>query len=146
MIDTLIDEETELRCGDKSHTELAIDFATLFTGLSESQLAAMPRPLAIQDMNHFRLRVAREEPLGVALAVLGMGGESDFSRTCAALTQGLRRHYGVRDEDQQSWIVHIEGELEHGAVAERLTRQLLSGVEDVSSRVNGVPKAIPREV
>ena len=80
-------------------------------------------------MNHFRLRVARDEPLGVALAVLGMGGESDFSRTCAALADGLRRHYGVRDEDQQSWIVHIEGDLEHGAAAERLTRQLLRRVE-----------------
>jgi len=130
MIDTLIDEETELRCGDKSHTELALDFATRFTGLTEAQIAAIERPLAVQDMNHFRLRVARDEPLGVALAVLGMGGESDFSRTCAALADGLRRHYGVRDEDQQSWIVHIEGDLEHGAAAERLTRQLLRRVED----------------
>ena len=130
MIDTLIDEETELRCGDKSHTELAIDFATRFTGLSETQVAAIERPLAVRDMNHFRLRVARDEALGVALAVLGMGGESDFSRTCAALADGLRRHYGVRDEDQQSWIVHIEGDLEHGAAAERLTRQLLRRVED----------------
>lgn len=130
MIDTLIDEETELSCGDKSHTELAVDFATRFSGLTGVQIAAMPRPLAIQDMNHFRLRVARDEPLGVALAVLGMGGESDFSRTCAALAEGLRRHYGVRDEDQQSWIVHIEGDVAHGEAAERLSHQLLRKVED----------------
>ncbi len=130
MIDTLIDEETDLRCGDKSHTELALDFAQRFTGLGEAQITTMTHPLAVQDMNHFRLRVARDEPLGVALAVLGMGGESDFSRTCAALADGLRRHYGVRDEDQQSWIVHIEGDLEHGAAAERLSRQLLRRVED----------------
>lgn len=129
MIDTLIDEETELRCGDKSHTELAIDFATRFSGLTPAQLAATPLPLPIQDMNHFRLRVSRDEPLGVALAVLGMGGEGDFSRTCARLADGLRRHYAVRDVDQQSWIVHIEGDLEHGAVAERLTRRLLLGFE-----------------
>ena len=130
MIDTLIDEETELRCGSKSHTELAIDFGCRFSGLSRAQLAAFPLPLPIQDMNHFRLRVARDEPLGVALGVLGMGGERDFSRTCARLSAGLRRHYGVADEDQQSWIVHIEGDLEHGAAAERLSRQLLRGVED----------------
>lgn len=130
MIDTLIDEETELRCGDKSHTELAFDFATRFSGLTAAQVAAFPKPLTVQDMNHFRLRVARDEPLAVALAVLGLGGESDFSRTCAALADGLRRHYGVADADQQSWIVHIEGDLEHGAVAEKLSRQLLSKVED----------------
>jgi pyrroloquinoline quinone (PQQ) biosynthesis protein C len=130
MIDTLIDEETELRCGDKSHTELAVDFAKSYTGLSEREIAAVPLPLAVQDMNHFRLRVSRDEPLGIALAVLGMGGESDFSRTCAALADGLRRHYGVRDEDQQSWIVHIEGDVEHGATAERLSRKLVRGVED----------------
>lgn len=130
MIDTLIDEETELRCGDKSHTELAIDFATRFSGLDRDAVAGFPLPLAIQDMNHFRLRVAGEENLGVALAVLGMGGESDFSRTCAALAAGLREHYGVRDADQQSWIVHIEGDVEHGEAAERLSRQLLLKADD----------------
>src|SRR5438067_11886332 len=32
LMDTLIDEDTELRCGSKGHDELALDFATRFTG------------------------------------------------------------------------------------------------------------------
>ena len=31
------------------------------------------------------------------------------------ISDGLREHYGVHDEDQESWIVHIEGDEEHSA-------------------------------
>jgi pyrroloquinoline quinone (PQQ) biosynthesis protein C len=42
----------------------------------------------------------------------------------------LRKHYGVRDEDQQSWIVHIEGDVEHSASAEAVARRMVRRAED----------------
>src|SRR5947207_12377970 len=110
LLATLIDEDTGLRCGDKPHYELALDFVTSFAAMSVAEVVAYPIPYEIQDMNHFRLRLAKDEPVGVARACLGIAGEAGFSRACAAIAQGLRQHYGVADEDQQSWIVHIEGD------------------------------------
>jgi hypothetical protein len=81
-------------------------------------------------MNHFRLRLSRDEPIGVARACLGIAGEAGFGHACAAISDGLRRHYGIKDEDQQSWIVHIEGEAEHGAEAEATGRRLIDRTED----------------
>jgi pyrroloquinoline quinone (PQQ) biosynthesis protein C len=130
IIETLIDEETGLRCGDKAHHELALDFVTRFSGLSISEVAAYPIPLEIQDMNHFRLRLSRDEPIGVARACLGIAGEAGFGRACAAISAGLRAHYGVKDEDQQSWIVHIEGDERHSADAERIGRRLIRQPEE----------------
>ena len=130
LLDTLIDEDTGLRCGEKPHYELAVDFVTRFAGMSVTEVAAYPIPYEIQDMNNFRLRLAKDEPVGVARACLGIVGEAGFSRACMAISQGLRKHYGVADEDQQSWIVHIEGDVEHSAAAEAVARRLVRRAED----------------
>jgi pyrroloquinoline quinone (PQQ) biosynthesis protein C len=130
MVDTLIDEDTGLRCGDKPHIELALDFATRFSGMSLTEVAAYPIPYEIQDMNHFRLRLSTDEPIGIARTCLGIAGEGGFGYACAAISDGLRKHYGVKDEDQQSWIVHIEGEEVHSAGAETIGRRLVRTVEE----------------
>src|SRR5947207_12097206 len=44
IMDTLIDEDTELRCGAKGHDELALDFATRFTGMSGEEVEAFDPP------------------------------------------------------------------------------------------------------
>lgn len=81
-------------------------------------------------MNYFRLRMSTDEPIGIARTVLGIAGEGGFGYACTAISEGLRRHYRVKDEDQQSWIVHIEGEEIHAASAEGIGRQLIHTVED----------------
>src|SRR5258708_9115594 len=60
IMDTLIDEDTELRCGSKGHDELALDFGTRFTGLSEDEVESFPVPQSIKDMVAYRFKVARE--------------------------------------------------------------------------------------
>jgi len=130
LIETMIDEGTGLRCGDKAHYALALDFVTRFSGLTVEDVEAYPLPYEIQDMNHFRLRLSRDEPIGVARACLGIAGEAGFGRACAVIASGLRTHYGVRDEDQQSWIVHIEADRFHSAEAEKIGRRLVRRAED----------------
>src|SRR5947209_17525105 len=50
IMDTLIDEDTELRCGSKGHEELALDFAARFTGRAAEDIERFSPPQCIADM------------------------------------------------------------------------------------------------
>jgi pyrroloquinoline quinone (PQQ) biosynthesis protein C len=113
IMDTLIDEDTELRCGSASHPQLAMDFATRFAGMSEAEVETHPVPQCIRDMSAYRYRVAREMHYVIALGNSGIASESHAPQMVRMISDGLREHYGVRDEDQESWIVHIQGDEEH---------------------------------
>ena len=113
IMDTLIDEDTELRCGSAGHDMLAMNFATRYTGMTEDEVENHPVPQSIQDMTAYRLKVAREMPVTIALGNSGVASESHAPEMCRMISDGLREHYGVKDEDQESWIVHIEGDEEH---------------------------------
>ena len=119
IMGTLIDEDTELRCGSAGHDMLAMQFATRFTGMTEEQVEAHPVPKPIQDMTAYRFKVAREMPVTIALGNSGVASESHAPEMCRMISDGLREHYDVKDEDQESWIVHIEGDEEHSETALR---------------------------
>jgi pyrroloquinoline quinone (PQQ) biosynthesis protein C len=115
IMDTLIDEDTELRCGSASHPQLAMDFITRFAGMTPEQVEAHPVPACIRNMSDFRYKVAREMHYVIALGNSGIASESHAPEMVFLISEGLRTHYGVADEDQESWIVHIEGDKDHSA-------------------------------
>jgi len=117
IMDTLIDEDTELRCGSAGHDELALRFATRFSGLSEAEVENHPIPDSIRAMIAYRFTVARDMPIVIALGNSGVASESHAPEMCRMISDGLREHYGVSDDDQESWIVHIEGDQEHAGTA-----------------------------
>jgi pyrroloquinoline-quinone synthase len=114
IMDTLIDEDTELRCGSASHPQLALDFATRFAGMTEDEVKSHPVPDCIKAMSAFRYEVVRQMHYIIALGNSGVASESHAPEMARLISEGLREHYGVADEDQESWIVHIEGDKEHG--------------------------------
>ncbi|MDO8279742.1 MAG: iron-containing redox enzyme family protein [Hylemonella sp.] len=130
IFDNLIDEDTGMRCGDQPHYELAMEFITRFSGMSWDEVVNHPICYEVQDINNFRLRTAKEVPVAVAMGAFGLAGEAGFSAAAAAVSDGLREHYGVKDEDQVSWIVHIEGDEEHSEVAEAIVRKLIRKADD----------------
>jgi pyrroloquinoline-quinone synthase len=117
IMDTLIDEDTELRCGSASHHQLGLDFAARFIGCTEQEIIDHPVPQLLLDMTAYRYTVAREMPVPIALGNSGIAGESHNPEAMRLISDGLRDHYGVKDEDQESWIVHIDGDSEHGETA-----------------------------
>jgi len=129
IMDTLIDEDTELRCGSKGHDALAMDFATRFTGWSEAEVEAFDRPRWLLDMIDYRFKVAREMPVVIALGNSGIASESHAPQMCRLISDGLRAHYGVRDEDQESWIVHIDGDEDHSETAFRVVLDYCKSTE-----------------
>src|SRR5262245_4500145 len=130
IMDTLIDEDTELRCGAKGHDELALDFATRFTGLSEAEVESFPVPQPIRDMVAYRFKVAREMPIPVALGNSGIASESHAPQMCRLISDGLRAHYGVKDADQESWIVHIDGDEDHAETAFKVVLDNVTSAAD----------------
>ncbi len=130
IMDTLIDEDTELRCGSKGHDELALDFATRFTGFTEAEVESFPVPQSIRDMVAYRFKVAREMPVTVALGNSGIASESHAPQMCRLISDGLREHYGVKDEDQESWIVHIDGDEDHSETAFKVVLDKVTRPED----------------
>ncbi len=117
IMDTLIDEDTELRCGSKGHDALAMDFATRYTGWTEAEVETFDKPQWLKDMVDYRFKVAREMPTIVALGNSGIASESHAPEMVRLISDGLREHYGVKDEDQESWIVHIDGDEDHSETA-----------------------------
>lgn len=115
IMDTLIDEDTELRCGSASHPQLAMDFITRFAGMTPAEVEAHPVPDSIHAMSAFRYKVAREMHYVIALGNSGIASESHAPEMVYLISEGLRSHYGVADADQESWIVHIEGDKDHSA-------------------------------
>jgi len=115
IMDTLIDEDTELRCGSASHPQLALDFVTRFAGMTEDEVINHPVPSCIGNMSAFRYKVVREMHYIIALGNSGIASESHAPEMARLISEGLRDHYGVADEDQESWIVHIEGDKDHSA-------------------------------
>ena len=130
IMDTLIDEDTELRCGSKGHDELALDFATRFTGVPAEEIERFDPPQCIHDMIAYRMYVAREMPIAVALGNSGIASESHAPEMCRLISDGLREHYGVRDEDQESWIVHIEGDEDHSETAFKVVLETVTSAAD----------------
>ncbi len=130
IMDTLIDEDTELRCGSKGHDELALDFATRFTGWSAEEVETYDPPQSIKNMVAYRFKVAREMPVTVALGNSGIASESHAPEMCRLISDGLREHYGVKDEDQESWIVHIDGDEDHSETAFKVVLDKVTSAED----------------
>jgi pyrroloquinoline quinone (PQQ) biosynthesis protein C len=130
IMDSLIDEDTELRCGSKGHDALAMDFAMRFTGLTEQEVEEFPVPRSIKDMVAYRFEVAREMPIAVALGNSGIASESHAPEMCRLISDGLREHYGVKDEDQESWIVHIEGDEDHSETAFKVVLDNVTSAQD----------------
>ena len=122
IIDVIIDEETDFRCGEP-HGKLALDFVTRFTGISGEEITGMKKHPVATALGEFRLKCARELPIQVAQAVPGIAGESSTSAAFRVISEGLREKYGVKDVDQMSFIVHIEGDEEHSSAGFRTAEE-----------------------
>lgn len=129
FLENLIDEDTDASCGDKPHWQLSLDFTSKWTGLDEDEIRNHPLPLPIQDVLGFRVRTATELHPAESLAVFGIAGESHFCHACAAIAEGLKRHYGQSEEDVALWSVHAEGDIEHGETARRLVAKYVDSAE-----------------
>lgn len=127
LMENMIDEETEARCGYAAHYVIALDFGVA-CGYNRAEIeeantreALRPHPQleeALMELGGFGLH---EHP-SLALAAAMVGGEGLLPDLYIRMVQGLKKHFGFTDKELDIFIVHIEGDIEHSNEGRRLAR------------------------
>jgi len=126
IMENLIDEETEERCGHAAHYVLALEFAEA-CGYNRKEIEEAnkkgllkPHPQLEEAMEGIvRFGIHEEPALGMAAAMVG--GEALLPDFYMRLVPALRK-LGFSDKDLDIFIVHIEGDLEHAEEGKKLIR------------------------
>ena len=126
IMENLIDEETEQRCGYAAHYVIALDFAAA-CGYDRKEIEQAnlrgeirPHPALEEGLEDVARFGTREEP-ALAMAAGMVGAESLLPDFYIRLVPALKP-YGFSDKELDIFIVHIEGDLEHAAEGRKLIR------------------------
>ena len=122
LVENLIDEETDLRCGSDSHAALCLRFARAL-GATDEEIANSRMIPEVADYVRWVIDFCKQSPFIVGLAALSLAGESQVPDAMRAAVRGLKEHYGMSAEDVEFFSVHIGGDEEHSGVAETLVRE-----------------------
>ena len=127
LMENLIDEETEERCGYAAHYVIALDFAEACgynrAEIEEANTKEVLRPHpqledALLELGGFGL----DGNPSLALAGAMVGGEGLLPDLYIRMVQGLKKHFGFTDKELDIFIVHIEGDIQHSNEGRRLAR------------------------
>ena len=128
IMENLIDEETEERCGHAAHYVLAQEFAEacgydrdeIEAFNTHRRLRAHPKlEEAFEDMATFGIK----EEGALAMAAGMLGGESPLPEFYERLYPPLIKYYGFTEEELAIFIIHIEGDTEHMEEGKSLVRR-----------------------
>jgi pyrroloquinoline-quinone synthase len=122
LVENLIDEETDLRCGSDSHAALCLRFAKAL-GATDDEIATSRMIPEVADYVTWVIEFCKNSPFIVGLAALSLAGESQVPDAMRAAVRGLQQHYGLGERDVEFFTVHIGGDEEHSGVAEALVRE-----------------------
>lgn len=122
LVENLIDEETDLRCGSDSHAALCLRF-TKALGATDGEIATSHMIPEVADYVNWVIEFCKNSPFIVGLAALSLAGESQVPDAMRVAVRGLREHYDLSEHDVEFFIVHIGGDEEHSGVAETLVRE-----------------------
>ena len=117
LADEIVDEETGIKCGSMSHCELAIRFAESVVVGKAELFATPPLPETVEYTN-WAIKVCRDHHYLYGLGTMG-GGEYLNPPIMRAIVSGLRDRFDKNNNDIEFFIVHIEGDEEHGDLAVR---------------------------
>lgn len=128
LLENLIDEETEDRCGHAAHYVLAQEFAEacgydhdeIETFNTHQYMRAHPKlEESMEDMA--RTGLTAEGVFSISSGMLG--GEATLPAFYARLYPPLMKYYGFTEEELAIFIVHIEGDTEHMEEGKSLARR-----------------------
>jgi pyrroloquinoline-quinone synthase len=128
LLANLIDEEA----GEPNHPQLWRDFAEAL-GVAPNELDATESwPETAELIASFRA-ICRNEKTASALAAL-YAYESQIPAVSESKIDGLRQHYGFRDENSYRYFsVHIEADREHSAAERRLLAEEINSTNEAAA-------------
>ena len=135
IMENMIDEETEERCGYAAHYIIALDFAVacgydraaIEAANTKEELRAHPQ---LEDALMELGRIGLGANPALAMASGMVGGEAMLPDLYIRMVQAMKKHFDFTDEELDIFIVHIEGDLEHSAEGRKLVRHYAKTPED----------------
>jgi pyrroloquinoline-quinone synthase len=125
LLENLIDEER----GGENHPELWLRFAEALGLTREEVLAAEPLPATNALVDAF-IHLTRDSPLQSGLAAIYVY-ESQVAEVAAVKIDGLKRFYGIADNDCiKFFTVHREADLHHALVVAKLIERYGGSAQD----------------
>ena len=135
LMENMIDEETEERCGYAAHYVIALDFAVacgynkaaIEEANTKEELRAHPQlEDALLELGGLGLNV---DPV-MAMTSGMVGGEAMLPDLYIRMVQAMKKHYTFTDQELDIFIVHIEGDIEHSNEGRKLIKQYATTPED----------------
>jgi pyrroloquinoline-quinone synthase len=137
----ILENLTEEESGDRDHPELWIRFAEE-VGVGREELRnAEPRETTRNLVDTY-MRIVREGSVPAGLAALYVY-ESQMPLVCATKIDGLRRFYGIRDEQSIAFFrAHQEADVEHSRRGAALIEKLVETSEDGRAVMEAADRAV----
>lgn len=119
IFENLVEEELGFYSKTKGHLDLLAEFGAAL-GLSREDLeTSLPNYETAALIDCLEL-MSRTQPWYVTVAAIGIGFESQVPQTFGRVAAGLKKHYGLKDDDVLFWSVHVSADEEHGDISEEL--------------------------
>ncbi len=132
ILENLIDEER----GGRNHPELWLRFAAAIGVTRRQVLEARPTASTAELVDTFT-RLSRDLPVPAGLAALYVY-ESQIPAIATAKIEGLRRFYGIVDEESlRFFTVHQEADAEHARAVAALIARHAIGANEQRSAIDG---------
>ena len=107
-----------------NHNALFLEFAHAI-GLGEDEVRTGARgPEAAALMGDFEVRALSREQALEWLCIRGVGMERANAAICAAMSEALRKHYGLARSGTRFFDVHASVDEDHGEFAVKVLRRL----------------------
>lgn len=119
IFQNLVEEELGIYSKTKGHLDLLADFGAAI-GLSRDDLERTEPTYETAALIDCLELMCRTQPWYVTVAAIGIGFESQVPLTFGRVAEGLKKHYGLTDQDVLFWSVHVSADEEHGDISEDL--------------------------
>ncbi len=127
IMENIIDEETELRCGEAAHYILALKFARAVgydsDEIEEANRRGTLRPdPQLECALESALNIGFHEDGALVIAAGMVGAEALLPDMYTRLVNGLKASFNLSDDDLDIFITHIEGDTQHMEEGRELVR------------------------
>lgn len=134
IVENMIDEETEMRCGEAAHYVLALKFARAIGFDTEEIEGANKKGTLRPDPEleyamESALRIGYHEEGALVIAAGMVGAEALLPDMYTRLVNGLRKSFSFTDDDLDIFIIHIEGDTEHMEEGRELVKSYATSPE-----------------
>jgi pyrroloquinoline quinone (PQQ) biosynthesis protein C len=135
IVENVIDEETEFRCGEAAHYVLALKFARA-VGFDTDEIEEANRQRTLRPDPQLEyamesaLRIGFHEDGALVMAAGMVGAEALLPDMYTRLVEGLKKFFSFSDDELDIFITHIEGDTQHMEEGRDLVRSYATSAEE----------------